>query len=76
MYQDRYFVVGGVWETTEFKKLVDKVVRQGPMSYERAKDVWRGLAQNNVDDAHHRVFVVDDTVVDDFMAEAGAAVDA
>lgn len=57
--KEEYFVVGGIWEDTTFAKLEDgKEVVQGPFSnLTSATMAWRGEAQKNVDNAHHRVFI-------------------
>lgn len=55
----QYMVVGGRWKDTGFKSLDhDTLEMYGPYgSFDAAADKWRGVAQLNVDDAHHRVFV-------------------
>jgi hypothetical protein len=54
-----FHVIGGVWKSTEWAE-VDDLEHYGPFAdFNEAKDCWRGHAQAKVDDAHHRLFIVE-----------------
>jgi hypothetical protein len=55
-----YHVIGAVFSDTSFTNPAPETIEtHGPFDdYDAAEAVWRGCAQSNVDNAHHRAFIV------------------
>ena len=67
----KYYVIGGVYEDTTFRKITGEETREGPfVTYDEAKQCWQTLSWKNVDDCHARFTVLEDRwrvkIEDDF----------